>query len=254
MMIMRTMSYTEKEADTIRYLLKERRKASRDEQKAIRATIRNLGFRISDYWTGFTEVDFDNEVRAGRIVIRGSGKTDVVKMSSGNAEGIEVDFNDIDSLKNYGFTGFKTMSELMFYDAPIAREKGVYLILRNEKSDPSFVQTGSGGHFKGKDPNVSIACLQQEWVAGAIVVYIGKAGGDNSSATLQSRLRQYLRFGQGGNVGHWGGRLIWQLKDASDLIVCWKALPIEDPRAVEAGLIQQFVSRFSKRPFANLMD
>jgi len=87
-----------------------------------------------------------------------------------------------------------------------------------------------------------------------IVVYIGKAGKDGSSATLQSRLRQYFGFGQGKNVGHWGGRFIWQLKNSADLVVCWKALPTTDPRTVEADLIQDFVSKFSQRPFANLAN
>jgi hypothetical protein len=71
---------------------------------------------------------------------------------------------------------------------------------------------------------------------------------------LQSRLRQYFSFGQGKNIGHYGGRLIWQLENSKELIVCWKALPAEDPRAIEADYIQQFVNEFSKRPFANLAN
>lgn len=113
---------------------------------------------------------------------------------------------------------------------------------------------GTGGHFKGKNPNVSVSELKANWVDNTIIVYIGKAGKDGSNATLHSRLRQYFGFGQGKNVGHWGGRLIWQLKNSADLVVCWKALPTADPRTVEADLIQDFVSKFSNRPFANLAD
>jgi hypothetical protein len=113
---------------------------------------------------------------------------------------------------------------------------------------------GTGGHFKGKDPNVPLYELKDNWVDNAIVVYIGKAGNEVSSATLQSRLRQYFWFGQGKNIGHWGGRLIWQLKNSTDLVVCWKALPNSDPRTVEADLIRQFITKYSKRPFANLAD
>jgi len=91
-------------------------------------------------------------------------------------------------------------------------------------------------------------------VEGAIVIYIGKAGKDGSSATLQSRLKQYFGFGRGGNVGHWGGRLIWQIKNSAELVVCWKALPTDDPRTVEAAFIRQFIAKFGKRPFANLSD
>ncbi len=164
-----------------------------------------------------------------------------------------MDFNDIELIKKAGFTGFKKMCELFINSSTIPKTKGVYLILNTDmKSD--FLIVGTGGHFKGKNPNVSIAELKSNWVENTIVVYIGKAGKDDSSATLQSRLRQYFSFGQGRNIGHWGGRLIWQLKDSKDLVVCWKALPTEDPRAFEADFIQQFILQFSKRPFANLAN
>jgi hypothetical protein len=96
--------------------------------------------------------------------------------------------------------------------------------------------------------------LKSNWVENSLVVYIGKAGSETSKATLNSRLKQYFGFGQGKNIGHWGGRLIWQLKNSADLIVCWKPLPTDDPRTFENQLIKKFVSEFSKRPFANLAD
>lgn len=62
-------------------------------------------------------------------------------------------------------------------------------------------------------------------------------------------------FGQGKPVSHWGGRLIWQLEDAKDLIVCWKVLEKEEPRNVEKEMIQEFKEQHKgKRPFANLQD
>jgi len=146
------------------------------------------------------------------------------------------------------------MSELFEDSSAISRIKGVYLVLYLETNPPAFLQTGSGGFFKGKDPNVSIEELKDNWVDDTIVVYIGKAGKDGSNATLQSRLRQYFGFGQGRNIGHWGGRLIWQLKNSKDLVVCWKELPNDDPGTIEAKLIQEFKSVFKKRPFANLKD
>lgn len=65
-----------------------------------------------------------------------------------------------------------------------------------------------------------------------------------------------MQFGQGEPIGHWGGRLIWQLKDAKDLIVCWKVLgKDEEPREVEKEMIQAFKKGHDgKRPFANLQD
>ena len=162
-----------------------------------------------------------------------------------------MNFDDIEEIKKAGFIGFKKMSELFIDSSLISKIKGVYLILNPDKKF-EFLTVGTGGHFKGKNPNVPISELKANLVDNTIVIYIGKAGKNGSKATLQSRLKQYFSFGQGGNVGHWGGRLIWQLKNSKELVVCWKALPTEDPRTIESGLIQQFVSKFSKRPFANL--
>ena len=112
---------------------------------------------------------------------------------------------------------------------------------------------GTGGHFKRKDPNVSIDVLKLNWVD-SLVVYIGQAGGGASNATLNSRLKQYFRFGQGKNAAHYGGRYIWQLENSEDLIVCWKPLPNDDSRTMERQLIKSFKNEFSKRPFANLAN
>lgn len=165
-----------------------------------------------------------------------------------------MNFNNIEELKKNGFIGFKRMSELFADNSSIPKIKGIYLVLNLEKKPPEFLTVGTGGHFKGKNPNISITELKSNWVDNTNIVYIGKAGKDGSNATLQSRLRQYLSFGLGGNIGHWGGRLIWQLKNSNDLVICWKALRIEDPRTVEANLIKEFYSVFSNRPFANLAD
>ncbi|HCY77641.1 MAG TPA: hypothetical protein DHV28_17150 [Ignavibacteriales bacterium] len=164
-----------------------------------------------------------------------------------------MDFNNIEHIKEVGFTGFKSVRDLFSDSSSIPKTKGVYLIL-NTESKSDFLAIGTGGYFKGRNPNIPVAELKSNWVDNTIVVYIGKAGKDGSNATLQSRLKQYFRFGQRKNVGHWGGRLIWQLKNSHDLIVCWKALPSEDPRKYEANLIQQFILQFSKRPFANLAN
>ena len=69
---------------------------------------------------------------------------------------------------------------------------------------------------------------------------------------LHSRLVQYLRFGQGKKVGHWGGRFIWQLQNHEDLVFSWKITPNNDPSEVERSLLSQFVDQFGKLPFANL--
>ncbi|RPD43452.1 GIY-YIG nuclease family protein [Paracnuella aquatica] len=165
-----------------------------------------------------------------------------------------MDFNNIDDIKTAGFEGFKSMQQLFNDSSPLPSVKGVYLVLNIDKTPPAFLPVGTGGHFKGKNPNISLAELKANWVDKTLVVYIGKAGSDSSSATLKSRLKQYFGFGQGENVGHWGGRLIWQLASSHNLVVCWKPLLNDDPRTVEAQLIKDFVNQFGRRPFANLAD
>lgn len=77
-------------------------------------------------------------------------------------------------------------------------------------------------------------------------MYIGKA------TSLRKRLGQLLRFGAGANVGHWGGRYLWQLADADDLVIAWKETPMIDPRMVEASMLQDYVTHYGRLPFANL--
>ena len=165
-----------------------------------------------------------------------------------------MNFNIIDDIKKAGFVGFKTMQELFVDSSQLPSIKGVYLVLNPDTKVPAYLQVGTGGHFKGKNPNVTIQELKSNWVDKTIVVYIGKAGSDTSSATLKSRLKQYFGFGQGKNIGHWGGRLIWQLATSNNLVVCWKTLPNEDQRTFEGKLIKDFVTQYGNRPFANLAD
>lgn len=150
-----------------------------------------------------------------------------------------------------GFKGFVTLSYLKikgYSDIPM--HKGVYVILRDSKDDPIFLEASIGGHFKGKDPSVSISELKANWTD-STVIYIGRAGGSESGATLKSRIIQYIEFGKGREIGHWGGRYIWQLKDSDQLLVAWKEIP-EAPEEVETELIDQFRMEHGKRPFANL--
>ena len=152
-------------------------------------------------------------------------------------------------LEKNGFQGFVTISDLTKNPALAPTEKGVYMILRESENAPEFLKEGTGGFFKGKNPNVSISELQNNWVKNTPIMYIGKA------TSLQSRLKQYMKFGQGKNVGHYGGRYIWQLKDSQELIVCWKSLKNEVPRDIEQEMIKEFkVKNRGNRPFANLED
>ncbi len=166
-----------------------------------------------------------------------------------------MDFNNINELEEFGFTGFITITSLWKDKKIIPKQKGVYLIMNFDFEKPvKYLEIGVGGHFKGKNPNVPTKELEKNYVDNSLVVYIGKAGSPEGKATLFSRLGQYLRFGKGKKVGHWGGRLIWQLANHKDLIICWKPTFDKDPREIEKELIQEYVKKFNKRPFANLTD
>ena len=164
-----------------------------------------------------------------------------------------LDFNDVEDLKNFGFTGFKSVEELNKNPDVIPAQKGVYLVLNMSDKKVEFLLKGVGGFFKGKDPNLSITELKSNWVENCLTIYIGKAGSLSSKATLRSRIKQYLKFGQGKNVGHYGGRLIWQLEHHLDLIFCWIPMTDAEPRELEKKLISDFIRQYGQRPYANLM-
>jgi hypothetical protein len=156
-------------------------------------------------------------------------------------------------IKKYGFQGFKTIASLKSdgYD-DIPKQKGVYLVIRNSEQPVVFLNESIGGRFKGRNPTIPVEELKSQWVNAACVVYIGKAGREGSKATLRSRLKQYMEFGKGRDVGHWGGRYIWQIQDSDDFLIAWKPLTNEEPDTIESALIEEFRNKFGKRPFANL--
>ena len=162
-----------------------------------------------------------------------------------------MNFNKKEDLKSYGFKGFKTVAELWSDKSCIPKSKGIYLVL-NHSDDYDFILPGMGGFFKGRDPNITIEKLRNKIVPNSQVVYVGKAGRSSGASTLYSRINQYLRFGQSKKVGHWGGRYIWQLKNHSELIFCWKETPNQEPRDVEKELLNLHIEQFGKIPFANL--
>lgn len=131
----------------------------------------------------------------------------------------------------------------------VPQEKGVYVITRESKDDPEFVNPGTGAFLKDKgDPNVSIEELSEEWYhSNCKIMYIGRVGDDTSSVdsrTLKIRIEEYMRFGEKEPKKHWGGRYIWQLKDARELNVWYKVC--DTPQTIKELLIKKY------RPFANL--
>ena len=145
------------------------------------------------------------------------------------------------------FQGFVTFAALRadgFAGVPAAG--GAYVVLREDTGAPTFLPANPGGRCKGKDPTLPLPKLQERWVAGAHVIYIGKAN------DLRRRLRQYSRFGAGQAVGHWGGRLIWQLAQADQLVVAWREVAAaQPPTQLESSLLNAFCIQYGSLPFAN---
>ncbi|MGN7300159.1 hypothetical protein [Ferdinandcohnia sp. SAFN-114] len=165
-----------------------------------------------------------------------------------------MDYNNFKSIKDYGFEGYIPVTELMQNHSIVPHNKGVYMVLYTPDDSPEFLTEGTGGYFKRKNPNVPVEKLNESWIKNTKVIYIGKAGGGKSSATLNSRIKQLLKFGSGKNASHYGGRVIWQIEDINHLIVCWKELTVEDPNDVKNQLIKGFKKIHRKRPFANMVD
>lgn len=150
-------------------------------------------------------------------------------------------------LTEAGFTGWVPFADLPAHRPPA--ETGVYLVYRPGTELPQYVDPSPAGWFHGRDPSVSESVLAGKWVTGAGVVYIGKAGG---SRGLNGRLSAYRRHGEGRRAAHWGGRYVWQLADAAQLLVAWKTA--DNVGALEHQLIAQFIADHGQRPFANLND
>ncbi len=153
------------------------------------------------------------------------------------------------TLKDLGYQGFRTVSELTKNSSEVPLEAGCYA-LEWAGGEPEFLSKGSGGFSKG-DPNVPTSVLRRQWTSGASIVYVGRAGAPGTKATLRSRVKQLLEFGQGQPAKHYGGRYLWQLKQAPELLVAWK---VGDPAALEQEVLEPFVAHFGRLPFANLQE
>ena len=149
----------------------------------------------------------------------------------------------VHELRASGFSGFQPLGSLDTNMAP--RASGVYVVVADPVQPPRFMSASVGGHFKQKDPTVPESVLRSKWIDECSVLYIGKA------TSIRSRLRQYRDSGLGKPVGHWGGRLIWQLENHAELLVCWRATS-EEPRKVEELMLSAFEREFGRLPFANL--
>ena len=162
------------------------------------------------------------------------------------------------SLKQDGFTGFRRIAELDINRIP--QRPGIFVVLLPEGRGlqgprPQFLAKSTAGVFKKKDPTLKADALDAEWVDGADLLYVGKAGpGSKGNRGLRRQIQEFVDFGKGKPPGHWDGRLIWQLGAAHQLFIAWKELPAEQLSAAEAGYHAAFVEDHGRLPFANLVQ
>ena len=157
-----------------------------------------------------------------------------------------------DDLAFLGFEGFVTVQDLTEKPQLPPVAQGVYCVVAPAGFSNCFTENGTGGYFKGKNPNLPISTLEKNWVSTSQFLYVGKAGmGKAGKRGLRKRLEEYMRFGRGEKIGHRGGRLIWQLQNHSRLLVCWRATQ-RDPGIVESEMLSQFKNSFGALPYANL--
>lgn len=147
------------------------------------------------------------------------------------------------ALETAGFLGWVPFAQVRTCDCPV--RGGVYVVVSRAESLTTFKTKSCAGWFKGRDPSVAADVLAANWVEDAEVVYIGKA------ENLKRRLTQFADFGAGKPIGHWGGRLIWQLAHIDALRVAWMETHGRSPVEVEAELIAEFRQTYEKPPFAN---
>lgn len=103
----------------------------------------------------------------------------------------DKDFLEKNSFNHYIRIGdYENNRDVVSYIPDI---KGLYVVVSPQLPEKKFHKEGTGGFFKGKNPNVSESVLLKNWVEGTYILYIGKAGGVDkkgriSNATLRERI------------------------------------------------------------------
>lgn len=128
----------------------------------------------------------------------------------------------------------------------------MYVVYRESLSPPVFTPECPVPEYKSRRLAYPVEVLSRRWVPGAHVINIGKAAVGTNGRGLRTRLSEYSAFGRGEPVPHRGGRSVWQLGDANDLLVAWLPTPADDPEDIEGELIRDFRLNYGKAPFANI--
>ena len=200
--------------------------------------------------------------------------------------GLRGEFNEYTEsiMTRYHLNEYVTLNEYLKDPLSVIRRlpesKGIYFVIYPYFwPEYDFLEKGTGGFFKGRDPNIPIVLpdidlnmendlinwiitktetLFGNWVEDADILYIGRAGGTFrsgkiSNSNLKERIIKLFQFGNGKNVGHWGGRYLWQHSESYDFRVYWyECNDNENPIDLERKLLNEFIIEYKKLPFANL--
>ncbi|MBS3937977.1 MAG: hypothetical protein KGZ50_05355 [Peptococcaceae bacterium] len=133
--------------------------------------------------------------------------------------------------------------------AHVPVEKGVYFVVVPKDFEVQFsAKTAAieehGGHLL-LYPAEELARRFQ--ASDKKILYIGKASGENNR--LRQRLSQLVRYAYGEGHNHLGGRALWQICNAHQLLIGY--LSCEQSQQVEANLLHEYVNRFGILPVAN---
>ena len=162
------------------------------------------------------------------------------------AAGLLADFREVGPIEELHLRGLPEYEWLA--------SCGVYALVVPPGFRPNFVAPSAARAKRNCLNPWTVARLEQKWVPGADVVYIGLAG-LSSPRPLRARLRDLLRHYAGHTTDrgpHCGGEIVWQLHgaDALTLLAEPTSLPPE-PRAREEQLLHDFVRRHGRLPFGN---
>ena len=142
-------------------------------------------------------------------------------------------------LEAVGFRGFVPLVGLDISSLPSRR--GVYAVLRSEVVEPPvFLVDNPIKRRKAYTLNQ----LSVKWLPDHTVLYIGKA---ESVDGIYGRLGDFSKK----SSSHTGGRALWQLAGAHQLIAAWVETPGHIAETVEKSYLQAFRSQHGSYPYAN---
>lgn len=126
----------------------------------------------------------------------------------------------------------------------IPDKPGIYFILAPKDMEIQFLPTARNSHA----PFYGVNILQEKYALckDREILYIGKASGQKG---LKQRLRQYMRYGWNEAVNHKGGRAIWQIEGAENLLLSYEIC--QDADAKEHALLAAYKRDNDSYPLAN---